>query len=256
MSRSIKKFIFTLSGVDMDKVNKKYGISIQSNIEEFQSVPPTNTTKLCELNVEKGTPELISFLDEAKRSHLCQVSMIDFNTGMYTNMLIYNCFWCRHSFETQGIGCPVKYISNQATKKYHSEISKDAYTIKENVTTKRIKNIEDDRISIKIGEYYETDGIFCSFNCCQAFIDEHKHLRKYDQSAVLIMKMYNKMMGTKAVIIMPAPHWRLLITYGGTMTIDKFRDSFNKIEYELHGTTKRLPKFLSIGLLFEENLKF
>lgn len=257
MSRQkTKKYIFTLAGVDTYKVNKKYGISLMSNMEERHGVPPTNTTKLTELNVEKGTPELVSFLDEAKKAHLCQVSMIDFNTGMSTNMLRYHCFWCRNPFETQGIGCPIRYVSSQVTKKYHSEISKDAYTIKEYITQEREKDIDDDRITVSKGGYYETDGIFCSFNCCQAYILSHKHVRMYDQSLLLLMKMYNKMMGTKAVVIIPAPHWRLLDMYGGSMNIVKFRGGFNKVEYEPHGTTKFIPKFASIGILFEENLKF
>ena len=258
MTRQTKKFIFTLSGVNIDKVNKKYGIDIVSNIEEDgKKGIPVNSTKICELDTtNKNIPEVVSFLDEAKRPHSCQVSMIDFDSGNDTKKLNYNCFWCRHPFETQGIGCPINYVSNKAIKRYYSEISKDTYTIKENITTNRAKDIQDDRIALKEGDYYETDGIFCSFNCCQSFINDNKHNRQYNTSTMLLTNMYNKMMGTKSVIIMPAPHWRMLSMYGGTMSIDKFRDMFNKMEYDSHGTIKQIPKFVSTGLLFEENLKF
>ena len=250
--RKSKKYLFTLVGVNTEKVHKKYGIILGSNMS---GAPPLNTTKICELNTRAGTPEMVSFLDESKRSHTCNITMIDFNTQMNVYLLKYNCFWCKHVFDTKCIGCPVKYVSSQATKSYHSEISKDIYTIKENVTSCRSKSIDDERITVSVAEYYETDGVFCSFNCCQSYIMDNKHVRLYDKSQILLMKMYNKLIGSKTVVITPAPHWRLLTTYGGHLSIDKFRDSFNKVEYEPHGIT-RLPKFLPVGMLFEENIKF
>ena len=47
------------------------------------------------------------------------------------------------------------------------------------------------------GEYYETDGIFCSFNCCQSYINDNKHIRLYDNSHMLLLKMYNDLMELK-----------------------------------------------------------
>ncbi len=142
-------------------------------------------------------------------------------------------------------------------KKYHSHISRDTYTIKENVTTKRRKELnESEQLSLKIGEYYETDGVFCSFNCCQSWINDSKHNRLYDRSTMLLTKMYNTMMGTKMNIVSPAPHWRVLEQYGGYLNIIKFRESFNKVDYECHGNTKPVPKFLPLGILFEEKIKF
>ena len=64
------------------------------------------------------------------------------------------------------------------------------------------------------------------------------------------------MMGTKTVIINPAPHWRLLEQYGGNLNIIKYRDGFNKVDYEYHGYTKKLPNFLPLGSMFEEKIKF
>jgi hypothetical protein len=250
------KYSFTLMGVNVSRVNSTYAIESIS-VPQLDDTHFTNTTKLTELNTDKGTPEVISFLDESKKMHVCHVSMIDFQSRMDVNLLRYHCYWCSHPFETRPLGCPIKYVPSQAEKKYHSHISRDSYTIKENITEKRrLLTRNNDQISLKVGEYYETDGVFCSFNCCQSWINDNKHDRTYDLSSTLLIKMYNNMMGTKTVVISPAPHWRLLEQYGGHLNIIKFRDGFNKIDYECHGNTKFIPKFLPIGTLFEEKIKF
>lgn len=258
MSKYTKKnkYIFTLKGIDIKYINDTYGI-ITNNEKIDNEKNFSNTTRLTELDTKKGTPKLISFLDESKCLHTCHISMIDFKSRMNINLLRYNCFWCRNPFDTHPIGCPIKYVASQAQKTYHSHISCDTYTIKEDITSKRRKEMDNtDQLFLKIGEYYETDGVFCSFNCCKAWINDNKHNRLYDFSNVLLMKMYNSIMGTKILIISPAPHWRTLEQYGGHLNILKFRESFNKVDYEFHGNTKNIPNFLPIGTLFEENIKF
>ena len=250
------KYFFNLGGINPSKIQQQYGVILNNSINNNET-EPGETTKLTELNTVKGTPEVISFLDESKSLHLCHVSMIDFKSRMEVNLLRYHCFWCRHPFNTRPIGCPTKYVSSQAIKTYHSHISKDWYTIKQDVTKKSRKNLRDKRIHVRIGEYYETDGVFCSFNCCQAYINANTHDRLYDQSSMLLMKMYNSMMGnTKIVQISPSPHWRTLEPYGGQLNIVKFRDGFNKVDYECHGKTKQMPHFAPLATLYEEKIKF
>lgn len=252
--RKSVKYIFTLPGINTTVVNEKYGINMISNIVENETAP-NNTTKITELHTESPRDELISFLDESKRNHTCKISMIDFNTNKSPETLRYDCFWCKHPFKTQGIGCPTKYVSSQAVKTYHSDISKDVYTIKENITPLRRKSLGDQRIAVKIAEYYETDGVFCSFNCCQAWIDDNKHNKMYNQSSYLLMKIYKSITHAEIKSIISAPHWRLLENYGGNLTINNFRENFNKIDYEYQGISK-LPKFFPLSTLFEEKIKF
>jgi len=250
------KYLFILKDLDIDKIHQKYGIKLDKETSLVVN-DDTTTTKLSELNNNKGfTPETISFLDESKKLHTCHVSMIDFTSKMDVNLLRYHCFWCKHPFDSRPLGCPINYVSPQVTKKYYSHISRDNYIIKENITKTRLLNIEDKSVECSNDEYYETDGVFCSFNCCKAYINENKHNRLYDKSDMLLTKMYNNIMNTKTVIISPAPHWRILEHYGGNLNIIQFRESFNKIDYDYHGTTKLLPKFHSIGTLFEEKIKF
>ena len=275
--RKSNKYVFILTGVIIDKLDDKYGIKIISNLNYNENIP-NNTTKLTDINLDKPI-EIISFLDESKKIYQCNISMIDFKTGEELENLKYNCFWCHHSFSSYPIGCPIKYISNKATKKYHSEVTKDTYTIKENITSEKTKRIEgsknipfvfslmtekksDNKYEIKKDEVYITDGIFCSFNCSKAFIKDNKHIRLYEYSEILLSKLFNYIMrlentniDTKKIIIIPAPHWRLLQQYGGHLSINKFRENFNKVNFNFHGILNK-DIFKPIGPLYEEKINF
>lgn len=246
------KFSFSLPGINIENLNQLYNITIVSNISSNQDTPD-NTTKLSDLNTEKNIEEFFSFYDESKHNHKCTISMIDFYTKEKINN--YHCYWDRNPFTTSPIGCPVKYIPSQVTKTYYSEISKDKYIIKENITKNKrenIENIQDERLFVKKNEYYETDGCFCSFNCCMSYINENNYNILYNKSEILIIKMYNDIFNTNINVIEPAPHWRLLKEYGGRLSINTFRNNFNKIEYECHGIIKQK----SNGNIFEERIKF
>jgi hypothetical protein len=123
------------------------------------------------------------------------------------------CYWDHHPFDGQKIACPIRYKPKQVVKTYKSEISNENYTIKENIAGN-----EHHSQSI-ISEVYEVDGMFCSPNCCLAFIQDNKHNRLYDRSELLLYKTLE--LGSTP--INPAPHWRALIQYGGTLTIKEFR---------------------------------
>ncbi len=75
------KYFFQLSGIDLEKVHLKYGVTLGDS-DQISEKEPEDTTKLCELNTAKGTPEVVSFLDESKRMHVCHVSMVDFDSRM------------------------------------------------------------------------------------------------------------------------------------------------------------------------------
>ena len=283
--RKSKKYIFTLHNINTEKIEQKYGITIVSNIANVDEAPPENSTKLTELSeLNNEHVDVISFLDETKRLYQCHISMIDFKSGEDIKNLKYCCYWCRHKFESASIGCPIKYISKKAVKNYYSEVSKDFYTIKENITRNRSQMLHTNKskfvfsphlavektdetatliappttcsISINNKDYYSTDGIFCSFNCCKAFIKENKHNKLYENSDILLTKLYEDMYNVKNIVINPSPHWRLLIEYGGYLTIQQFRDNFNKTTYESHGVIRNTDIFKPIATLYEEKLNF
>jgi len=105
-------------------------------------------------------------------------------------------------------------------------------------------------------DYYVTDGVFCSFNCTMAFILDHKTNPLYLFSINLLMKMYYDTFLETAPTLEPAPSWRLLMTYGGHMTIEDFRKNFSKVEYQdIDNILVPFPQSKPIGILFEKQIK-
>jgi len=263
-SRSVKstkrKYIFTLRNINTETIDQRYGITLTSNLGEDDHDPHI-TTKVDDLDTTDKIPEVVSFLDEAKYLRKCTVSMIDFNTNKPVSGT-HHCWWCRHPMpeNTRPIGCPIKYVPHQAIKSYYSELSKDKYTIKENITESRAKHIvqnKDKRISLLKRGYYITEGAYCSFNCCMAYIQDPstKNNDFYTDSEALLLKMYNTIVEHQIDEIIPAHSWKKLMVYGGDLTIEKFRENFNNVEYVDHGILINYPRHVSIGHLFEERLK-
>ena len=238
-----KNFFFTIK-LDIDNTIKKYLTKISE---------PQQTCIYDLENVSKKVSNL-NFMDETKKIKNCNVSFIDLKTQKETKYLTYNCFWCRNKFNNIGIGCPLKYKSAYITKQYKSCISKNVYTINENLTENKIKNLNFEKDNNYSKHIYETDGIFCSFNCCLAYIKDNKHQYKYNKSEYLLYKMYNEFNINKKLEITPAPHWKLLKEYGGTLSIEKYRENFNNIEYLFNGQVKDIL-IIPIISLYEENIK-
>ena len=254
---SKKKNLFTLKDVNTDQVDLRFGIPLLTDLIEIPL--PINITKINELHNEKT--RTVSFLDGDRKVKRCKVSMIDFSSKKTPSTLPYNCFWDKHPLpkECTPIGCPIRYVSCSVTKTYVSAISKDTYTIKEKVTKKKalqIASVENDKMIVAFQPYYETDGVFCSFDCLMAYIEEFKHLPIYSDSQMLAVKMYNDLFETTAVDINVAGHWRTLSEYGGWLSVEKFRDSFEKAIYKSHGTVTNLPVYQPVGVAYEKMIKF
>jgi hypothetical protein len=245
----MSKTTFSLKNINIAKINQKYNLESE-NITNFEDKNITKTTKIVDLNNDKIN-DTISFLDESKRIHKCHIIYIDYNTQQDISTNKYSCFWDRHPIETKPIGCPIKYIPKQAIKTYYSHISKDTYTIKDNIS-KNKEVSENININIIDNNFYESDGAFCSFNCVMSYINENKNNPLYKLSKQLLLKIYNETFNTKCQIISPSPSWRLLENYGGFLTISKYRESMSKLDYDYQGETH----FISIGRLYEEKIKF
>ena len=249
MATKSKKCIFVLTSINITTINDKYNMNISFE-DEVQKLKTTKLTDLEKNTINKNV-EVFSFLDESKKTHKCIISMIDFKTKLNAKELNYNCFWDRNPIDGEPIGCPINYIPKQIQKTFFSHISKDTYFIRENVVSD--SKIQEEGIVTLNNDYYETDGAFCSFECCLAFILDNKHNRMYDMSQMLLTKIYNKLNNTKAMTISPASSWRVLKEYGGHTSVEKLRSNFGKIDYDYSGYTQ---KCLPIAHLYEEKVKF
>jgi hypothetical protein len=236
-----------LSDVDRKKIKQKHGIE---------------------------TNEKIKIYDEIKRQKELWTYPYDLNK----NLSQIRCHWDHHTFDnTQSnyVVCPLNYTPKQVAIKGQNEINThigdvnstttiNSFIIKENIPRcKDINNLEDKSASKLISSaikynsniknlievtsgYYETDGVFCSPECCLAFINNEKSKAggsKYIDSERLL----HSMLGLTQRIL-PANHYRLLESYGGKLTIEQFRNNNKSVKYEYHGTT------VLISHLFEKKL--
>jgi ribosomal protein S18 len=205
--------VFSLKIVNKDSLEKDIESYQQDKTQKFSAV------------ILDGDNESYSFLDESKKEHRAKLTMVNLNDDCH-------CFWCRHSFDNMPIGCPIQYKNARILKSYFSEVTKDKYDIISSIPGTLPDTLQENMSLIDNG-YFLVDGVFCSFNCCLAFIQENNKNMLYDMSKQLLYKMYTMCFpqtpSTHSII--PAPHWRLLKSYGGHLTIEEFRKKFNKIKY-------------------------
>ena len=47
------------------------------------------------------------------------ITMLEYVKGENSEKSVIKCFWCRHSFDTDKISCPINYNNNQLEKNYY-----------------------------------------------------------------------------------------------------------------------------------------
>ena len=206
-----------LSSVDRKKIKNNHGIETNEKIKIYDEI--------------KHVKELWTFPRNFK-----------------SNQTDIRCHWDHHTFTGIGIFCPLMYRSKQVAKINHNEKIDSAtlnYIIKENIPVSKDVSMSKKLIEIT-DAYYEVDGMFCSPECCLAFITDEKSKvdgSKYADSE----KLLHFMLGLTTQI-QQANDYRLLKVYGGTLTIEQFRQNNKSIKYEYCGTT------VLISHLFEKKI--
>ena len=240
----MSQYCFTLKNINTYAIEDKYNISTRNlsltKISQLASTPVTQNYR---------------FVDETMQTHSCIITMSQLLNKQLPLSTKIHCFWCRHSFDNPPVGCPIEYVANVLYKHYYSELSKDTYSIKGEITSQMQKCMEIENNNIDDKHFYLTDGIFCSFNCCLAFIKNNQSLI-YSESENLL-RQYFYTFFDKNIIFEQAPSWRLLTTYGGHLSITQFRKNFNIICYKnLKELVKLIPGTKVLGFLFEKKIKF
>lgn len=259
-----KKHYFVLRNIDPVEIDTQYSFyvpQLKPIVEEIRNAECTQRTKITDLAPKQREQNTFSYLDESKKEHTCVITMV--NQSNNTELPIrttLNCYWCRHSFDSRPLGCPIQYVPNKIVKSYYSEITKDNYILRENVSIQQlnqnINTYKDTNMDVQQKGYYVTDGIFCSFNCCLSFIQENRENPLYTYSENLLRYIYLDLFGNQSQCIIPAPSWRLLHSYGGSLSIDDFRKNFYKIDYkDADNPIYPSVHFHTIGFLYEKQIR-
>jgi len=257
------KTTFLLKGIDINDIAVRYGFEEdKTNHEEI--LIPENVTEL-------STETAIEYHDAARCRKTGVITMVDLLGQYLPDCTDIHCFWCRHPFETQPLGAPVKYMPSEAVKRYKSD-NITRLTI-ESVTESRRRILRDEfSISTMFSQdssefnhntlliengYYITDGVFCSFNCMLAYIDSNRHDPLYSRSRMYANRMIRESLGRDHQPVNPAGSWRLLKVCGGHQDITEFRNEFTTVSYEdLRNPMYEHPVQKSLGWLHNREVRF
>jgi hypothetical protein len=208
---------FILYHINIDEIDTKYNFTFKSNIDTV-NYNQNNTTNIDELN-KKDENTTYSYYDNSKKNKKCVLTLVNIINKQLPPTTNIWCHWCKHNCPYSPIGCPIKYSN---TPKKH----------------------------------YTVDGIFCSFNCCMAYINNNQHNTLYDNSIQLLHRMYKDLNGNE-IIINSAPDWKLLNVFGGNFSINEFRNNFKTYSYKkIDNYITSFPSQLPISWLYEENVIF
>jgi uncharacterized protein YbaR (Trm112 family) len=211
-------------------------------------------------------PQFVAYLDDSRKAIRMCPTMVTLigpdGTLDIEKCKKVSCFWCRHRCvlesgepkafdETSGesntyniVGCPTRYVPPQIERVLTSPITKEKYSIKENIPRSLVASNEN-----VTKDYYETDGVFCSYQCCLAYIVDNKQNPMYSLSRTLLLNMWTKIQ--KNIPLTSAPPWRMLREYGGSLSIEEFRARNTYYSYKDTHAVQKVP-LKPIVPMFEE----
>ena len=243
-------FTFTLNDIDVAKIDKDFNMNEMRNIETHDIVFDTddNKTSLKKLGISSLRHEPITTIIPKEKTKLHTfITMTDLASKkempQSTNI---PCFNCRRHFTTCPLGIPIEYHPSVYKSK------NDPSKIKKLTINERQKLEVDKTNDIEVLEYFDTDGIVCSFNCIVGFIDDNPS-PLYKKTPSLIPKMYRMIFGkypTEAII--KSPSWRLREEYGGVLSDEEFVANLQTLVFtDLNQIQKVLRRMKQVGRLFK-----
>jgi hypothetical protein len=203
------KTCFLLKNINVQKIIARYKLGADD------SIPQAST------NIQDISSGGAFFLDDAKSTHNVKFHTIDVSGNDLTGL---NCYWDKNP-TTGGRGCPIDFVFSEKL----NAIDTGFYSLKKKQEDST-EIIEKKMEKMGIESYYITDGNFCSLNCMAKFINENSNNPLYKKSKMLMYKMKKELFDNVSEII-PAPDWKELKEYGGEMTIEDFRKSFDSVEH-------------------------
>lgn len=135
------------------------------------------------------------------------------------------CWHCTETFSTTPFGFPLRYVPSFFTTTFKSD-KEDAQPSVYRTDIHRKEDLEKRQEDVKQDvykrDYYETEGIFCSFPCMIAYGATRPGKLEYNGWRGLVRRLYKSLYG-KELAWRCAPDVRLLKKFGGHLSIDDYR---------------------------------
>lgn len=245
---------------DIINCNNIQNSNFVENINTEKNETNVNYTSINKLNFTSLITEpTLTFIQKDKFKLYNYNIMLDTQCEKFlNNESKIPCYYCRRKFDFVKLGIPIKYYpSIYIIVDNNSQTSKYSFNYKEN--TVRLNKSEKERIlnilqknkdiilenkehKIITRNFFETDGIFCSFNCMVSYIEENSYNPLYQNSYSLIYLMYKQIFGEyPSQSFIRSPSWKLRKEYGGPLDDDdynKYIQSIPIVESKLINTIK------------------
>lgn len=246
---------FIIPDINISKVENTHNVTeeILKTANSLESLKINNSLEKSLLTIKPKLPSL-NFVTFSSHGENFVVSMYNsINNKFYPSSTNIPCFYDRHTFTTSPLGIPLKYhphqfkvaLSNDDINniKKGAEPKETIINIKKELTIFEIKdgkkvgnrvdglsyykNLEKNGKGKVIEKnYFECDGIFCSFNCMLSYISEHYN-NSYKQSCWLLPDLFKILFPNKSYMeytnIKRSQPWRMLKLYGGSISIEDYR---------------------------------
>lgn len=261
----------------MKKQVGKFTLSISTALADAKYVlnPPSRDVQ--SINFVSGQedaphPRFVTFFNTFRSDATCHITMVDAMTGRPlpdrtpTGEVILDvdrlvCRWCTMTIgepETRlPVGVPVDWVAPQRIHSYQSEVSRDVFTIKENICSASLPQGEafgGGVVQSRPG-HFKCRWAFCSMNCVLAFALENQHAAEYSRSVSLTHRLYAQLFPEKKDKLLPSHHWSTLKKHGGFLTTEAFMMRIGHVVYLERGNVE-LPIFKTYGTMVEEKICF
>lgn len=246
------EFTFTLSNIDVAKIDKDFNMERMKefgcDITSKNNIIFDEGTSLEKLGISSLKREpIVTVISKDKKKIHTYLSLIDIVSGKKipeeTNI---PCHGCRRKFKSQPMGIPIDFHPS-----YY--VSKNDSTKIKRLTIKEREKLENDKNnSIVVMDYFDTEGIVCSFNCMISCIEESPS-PIYKKTPYLISMMYRMIFGKYPdQKIIKAPSWKMREEYGGPLSDDEFERSLQTIQFsDTHQCQKVQRATNPVGRIFE-----
>lgn len=246
-------FSFTLRNIDIAKIDKTFNMTNMKNISETNSnlifgTSSEEGTSLEKLGITSLKNEPITTIISKEKTKLQTfITMLDYMTHkQLPEKTEIPCFGCHRRFDTVPLGIPIEYHSSI----YSS--SNDPTKIKKMTNNELNILSEEKKENVQSLNYFDTDGVVCSFNCIYSFIETNQS-PLYKNTPFLVPYMYKMIFGhfPKKRII-KSPSWRLRSEYGGPLSDEEYVNNLQTLEFIDMNQISKINKMLNpVGRVFK-----